>query len=292
MRALLLYSIYSGELFFVAAVLFLGAVGLDLSGFLTTRPLARRIAAMLALLSIPLAALSGTPLPIFLAIPVLAATLGYAFLGFGAPRRLSRLLGAAAIALSMIAIVVELPYHMTHPPIDRPVGLFVIGDSLASGGFGEALAWPEVLSRESGLPLKNLALPSDTAARAVEDQIPELPPTNGGECVIVEIGGNDMLEGAPAESFASALDELLTKAGASGRRRLIMIELPLPPGQWRYGAIQRRLSAKHGCVLIPKRLLAGVLLREGNTLDGVHMSQRGHVAFARALAAWLGWRPT
>jgi acyl-CoA thioesterase-1 len=290
MYRLLLYLIYSGQLFFVAAGLFLAAVSMDLSGVLATRPLIRRGAALLTLLSIPLAALSGTPLAIVWTIPLLVATLGYAFLGFGPPRRFCRPLGVVAIALTLTAVCIELPYHVRRPQVERPVRVFVVGDSLASGGFGESLPWPGVLGRELGLPLKNLALPSDTAPMALEDQIPLLPPPGVRECVIIEIGANDMLDGLPAASFASALDAILAKAGGSGRRRLMMLELPLPPGQWRFGAIQRKLSAKYDCILVPKRLFAGVLLGEGNTLDGAHLSQRGHDALARTLAEWLGWR--
>ena len=280
-----LYGLYSGQLFFVAVLLFLAAAALDLAGSL------RRIAGFVALLAIGLACLGAPPLPIVFAVPALVATLAYAFFGFGARKVSRRALAAPAVAACVLAMAVELPYHVKRPHVARPLRLFVIGDSLASGGFGEATTWPAVLGRETRVPVANLAVPSDDAAMALESQIPRLPMAPAGvECVIVEIGGNDMLDGTPLNEFATALDGILAKASAAGRRNVIMLEIPLLPGRWGYGAIQRRLAAKHQSVLVPKRILAGVLLGAGNTSDGIHLTQRGHDALARDLAAWLTWK--
>jgi acyl-CoA thioesterase-1 len=274
-KSLLLYSLYSGWMFFAAVGMFLSAV---------IAP--RRAAGFLALLAIPLAILAAPPIPLLLAIPALMAVLAFLFAGV----RATRALRAAAVAACLLVAAVELPYHVRRPRIVRPSSVFVIGDSLASGGFGEAAPWPSVLSREIHLPVTNLALPSDNAAMALENQVPRLPvPGSGTECVIIEIGGNDMLEETPAQLFARALDGVVAKASASGRRSVVMLELPLLPGRWRYGAIQRDIAAKHGLVLVPKRILARALAGAGHTSDGVHLTQRGHDALARDLAAWLRW---
>ncbi len=279
----LLYHLYSGQLFFSAAILFLAAATADLSGFLKARPITRRAAAFLAVLAIPLAALSGTPLPPFLAILALAATLAYALVGFGTRRSL----GVVATVAVLIVCAIELPYHLPRPVHLHPSRLFVVGDSLSSGGFGERVTWPELLGRRLAIPVTNLALPSETSTSALQNQIPLLP-THGqrGECVIIEIGGNDMLDGGPSEQFASALDRILA-AARDGNRTTILLELPLLPGGWRYGAIQRRLAAKHGVLLAPKRILARALLGRGNTSDGIHLLQPGHESLATELARWI-----
>ncbi|MCI0456532.1 MAG: hypothetical protein L0Z62_06080 [Gemmataceae bacterium] len=67
-----------------------------------------------------------------------------------------------------------------------------------------------------------------------------------------------------------------------------MLELPLLPRAWAFGAQQRRLAAKHGVVLIPKRLLAGLLLTEANVVDGLHLSPAGHARLPARLGPWLG----
>jgi len=276
-----LYHLYSGQLLFSSAALFLAATAADLSGVLDARPLLGRVAGVLALLAIPLAGSSGTPMPAMLAIFALAATIAYIVAGFGARRRLRIALGSMAIVAVLMVCAAELPYHLVRCSPLRPSRIFVIGDSLSSGGFGERRPWPELLR----IPVTNLARPSDTTAMALQNQIPLLPRNaQRNECVIIEIGGNDMLEGVPAGRFESALEGMLTAAGG---RTVIMFELPLLPGRWHYGAIQRRLAAKHGVLLIPKRILARVLLGPGNTSDGIHLLQQGHQALAGELTRWL-----
>lgn len=290
MRYAFLYHFYSGHLFFSAASLFAISLVLDLSGWLDARPNARRIAGFAAVMAIALAGLSGTPMPLIIAVPVLVFTTMYAMIGFGA-RRLRRLsLGMPAFAAVVATITLEVPYHAAHRNVPRPAKLYVIGDSLASGGFGERTRWPEILGRDLGIRVANLAVPSDDAEMALHEQVPRLPRRAArNECVLIEIGGNDMLAGAPAKRFAGSLESIIAVARDRGDRRVIMLELPLLPGAWRYGAAQRRLTAKYGVILIPKRILARVLLDRDNTSDGLHLTQRGHNALAREIARWLGW---
>jgi len=99
--------------------------------------------------------------------------------------------------------------------------------------------------------------------------------------VILEIGGNDLLYGSP--DFAANLERLLQEA-CKGDRRVVMVELPLPPFFITYGATQRRLARKYGVTLIPKRILAGVVTSEGATTDSLHLSNRGHELLADAFS--------
>jgi acyl-CoA thioesterase-1 len=255
----ILYHVYSGHLFFTAAALF--AVGV----------LVPRLR-VLTLLAIPLAAFSGTPVPWFVLVLFAAGATAY----FVVRNRWTQI---AAIAVAAVAVAFELPYHLARPRVLIPTRLFVIGDSLASGGFGEKATWP------ARLGAINLARPADTSA-AAREQLALLPPLANDDCVIIELGGNDMLGGVSAATFAEALDQIL--AGAQPRR-LVMLELPLLPGKWSYGAAQRRLAREHGVVLVPKRILAGVLADARNTSDGAHLTERGHAQLARDLARWLRW---
>jgi acyl-CoA thioesterase-1 len=284
MRELLLFHIYSGHLFFTAAAIFLGMVVLDLSGFLARRPLMLRAARVLALLSILLAGLSGTPLPAVVWIITLLTTLTYVLLRLGRSDQSPRVLAVVAIANVLVCLTYEASWHRDRVYAQRPPRLIVIGDSLSSGGFGEALAWPALFARRLGVPLVNLAAPSDSATGALRNQIPNLPPPKAADLAIVEIGGHDMLDGVDPREFERALDQILT---ALSGRQIVMFELPLIPGRWRYGAIQRRLTVQHRALLAPKRILARVLVDPRNTSDGLHLTQRGHEALAGALSAWL-----
>jgi hypothetical protein len=51
--------------------------------------------------------------------------------------------------------------------------------------------------------------------------------------------------------------------------------------------VQRALAKSHGVTLIPKRYLAKTISTPGATVDGLHLSNTGHVLFARTLSEML-----
>jgi acyl-CoA thioesterase I len=104
--------------------------------------------------------------------------------------------------------------------------------------------------------------------------------------VLIEIGGNDLLEDVPSEEFGKALDALLSKGSASGRT-VVMFELPLFPHMIAYGRIQRGLAAKYGVWLIPKRFFAEVIGGAYATSDGLHLSDEGTCRMAALVARAL-----
>jgi acyl-CoA thioesterase I len=100
--------------------------------------------------------------------------------------------------------------------------------------------------------------------------------------VIVEIGGNDILRENAPEVFERGLNAVLAKLRERSHT-VVMLELPLPPFNNRYGEAQRRLAKRHGVILIPKRVLLGVLTSEGARVDNVHLSAHGQEVMARAI---------
>ncbi len=70
-----------------------------------------------------------------------------------------------------------------------------------------------------------------------------------------------------------------------------MFELPLLPFHSGYGEVQRTLAKKYNVILIPKKVLTNVIGADGNTLDGLHLSQQGHDALARAVFRMLAITP-
>jgi acyl-CoA thioesterase-1 len=194
-------------------------------------------------------------------------------------------LATAVIWIGMV--LVELPYHFTPglPRLDHPP-LYIIGDSITAGmGAGEKHTWPDLLPPVVA-PVHNQALPGATSASALSRQANQLPSRGG--LVVLEIGGNDLLGETSAAQFERDLEQLLSRVVAP-ERTIVMFELPLPPLCNEYGRIQRKLAARHGVHLIPKRTLMGVLARGGATLDTIHLSEEGHQGMADAV--WSIVRP-
>ena len=187
-------------------------------------------------------------------------------------------------------MLLEFPYQLSPrlPRLGNPP-LFIIGDSVTAGaGAGEKHVWPDLLPKS--IDVHNLAKPGATTAMALRSQANQLPAEGG--LVLVEIGGNDLLGEMSLAQFEQDLDALLQQvcrsAGASpSRRTVVMFELPLPPLCNEYGRIQRRLAARYGVYLIPKRVFISVLADGGATLDTIHLSPAGHQKMAVAVWAVL-----
>jgi acyl-CoA thioesterase-1 len=169
-------------------------------------------------------------------------------------------------------------------PDDLPI--HVVGDSL-SAGIGNEKPWPARLNLSGNHPVRNAAFAGATAATAMR-QAEALPEELS--LVLLEIGGNDLLNGTSADEFGRDLDALLTRLRLDNRL-VVMFELPLPPGCNGYGRQQRRLADKHGCLLIPRFLLAQLLSMPGCTCDGLHLSDKGHQVLADYVTRFLGSQP-
>jgi acyl-CoA thioesterase-1 len=294
MRNALLYHLLSGHAWFSAITLFVIVVGLDLAGVFDARPKLLRGAKVFVLFLGPFAAMSGTPMPLWFAVPLVAAWGAYAFHGCGHESlRRRRAVGLTAAGLALLAAGLEIPWYLTRPaPAFTGKKLYVIGDSLTAGGFGEKARYTEQLAARAGIPVVNFAHAGGTAQSALETQAPRLEQDDPPAWVFLSIGGNDMLHGTPAADFAANLEQLIVAArGDPARpRTLVMQELPVVPGCWSTGRTQRLLAAKYGVMLIPKRVEAAVLLGPRNTVDGVHLSPAGHDKMADVVAEWLGIR--
>lgn len=218
---------------------------------------------------------SATPAPswvytFWLAVLMVAA--------FAARERAVRPMLSLLCVVSVLMAAFEIPHRlMPYIPVASDDTLFVVGDSLTQGARPPGKNWPELLGEALGLKTRNLGVPGARLKDALA-QARQIDP--GASLVLVEMGGNDLLAGT--RCIDKDLDALLEKVCAPGRR-VIMLELPLPPFFNSAGAAQRTLAAKHGVTLIPKWCLAGVLGAPGATDDGLHLSSSGHAWLAEEL---------
>jgi acyl-CoA thioesterase-1 len=200
--------------------------------------------------------------------------------------RASTIIAFAFFSLSLC--LTELPYRLVQRVTvftNQPV--FVLGDSISAGIGTKERAWPDVLGDLSHLKVINLARPGASVETAL-DQASHITATNA--LVIVEIGGNDLLGHTDSRAFYGQLDKLLGKL-KKGNHRIIMFELPLLPFWNVFGRDQRVLAEKYGVTLIPKSYLAGVFGSKGATLDGLHLSQKGHNTLAKSVYGLLKVTP-
>lgn len=287
MREFLQFHLFSGHAWFTAAAIVTTIAIIDFSRIFERARWFPPAVRVLTLLSIGLALLSGTPLPLPVAgvLLVVLAAYGATVGHFKTPW--ARLLPLAVALMAASAGIAEVPYHRDPEIAVRNVQeIVVIGDSLSSGGFGEKAAWPHLLASATGLTLRDMSVAgmrSTPAADAYVDVLERLAPAT---LVIIEIGGNDVLEGVNVAEFSRGL-EALVRAARGATPYVLVVELPVLPGGWRFGKAQRDIVARYGATMIPKHFLAGFLTDGRNTSDGLHPTQRGHEVFAKEITAML-----
>jgi lysophospholipase L1-like esterase len=279
-----IWQIASGRAFFAGIALLVLAVSL--------RPTLRRrkvpvIATLSAILAAGLIAISATALPGAVYIVWSAAMLYWLMVD---ERRMGRWPAGAAraalICVTLSVLAVELPRQLRPSISGGPWRrLYVIGDSISAGlGSSSIQTWPRILRSQHSIEVVDLsragACISDARRRSANVEI------NDG-VVLLEIGGNDLIGSADPKRFEADLDALCSSLDRSDRR-LVMLELPLPPFGNGYGRAQRRVADHHHMTLIPRRYFAGVLAAPGATIDGIHLTADGQRHMAAMIWDLLG----
>ena len=279
----LVFHIISGQSFFTGIAFVVVAVTASQShrrGF-------GRFTALFFLVGAIFIAISSTPIPYWYYALSITATFAWIISKFVPSWR--RWTAAATVALWIIAAAIEIPFHWM-PKLSSAPGrhVMIIGDSLTAGIGSDTSndRWPDLLARQ-GFLTQDISRAGDTTADALERFHSQEREFSDNAVIIVEIGGNDILDGTPSQEFATDLRALLSEV-CSTETQVAMFELPLPPFAHQYGRIQRELAREYHVTLIPKRFLLSVLGADEATLDSIHLSKAGHQRMAELVHEFLG----
>lgn len=169
-----------------------------------------------------------------------------------------------------------------HAEPDETV-IVAFGDSLTSGyGLPNEQAFPSQLEsalRERGHNVRvvNAGVSGDTTTAALRRLDWALD--GDTDAVIVELGGNDALQGLPPEATKAALSEILEKLQAKGLPVLLAgMEAPRNLGKeyvTDFGAIYPDLAARYSVLLYPFFLEGAALNAALMQKDGIHPNAKG-----------------
>lgn len=234
-------------------------------------------------------AVGGVPLPLPWVVALFGASVAWLVVGQRVWRlRVSRSLPLVLLFLAPVLFVwgQETAWTYRAPlPLGSHSAVVVLGDSVSAGIGGiHERTWPELLAEGERLNVVNAAMAGARIRDALTRQWPAVRGRRG--LVLLQIGGNDMLYGTPLTTFQSDLDELLREVRAT-HEAVVMFELPPPPLYAPYTRIQRSLALRHGVALIPRRHFTDVIRQADATVDGVHLSQQGHVLMAECVGEVL-----
>ena len=189
---------------------------------------------------------------------------------------------AVSLIVMLAACLVLVPLHRIEAEPLVPV-IVAFGDSLTAGlGLPQDAAFPAQLeaalkARGTEARIVNAGVSGDTAAAGLARLDWALP--DDASAVIVELGGNDALQGIPPEGTKAALEKIIEKVKARGLP-ILLAGMEAPPNMGkdyadRFRAIYPDLAARYGLVLYPF-FLEGVALNDSLLQgDGIHPNTRG-----------------
>jgi acyl-CoA thioesterase I len=197
---------------------------------------------------------------------------------------------AATLLVILVACLVLAPLHRIEA---EPRGAIIValGDSLTAGlGLPQDEAFPAQLeialkARGSEVTVVNAGVSGDTAAAGLARLDWALP--DDASAVIIELGGNDALQGVPPEGTKAALEKIIEKVQARGLPILLAgQEAPRNMGKDyvdAFRAIYRDLAERYGVIFYPF-FLDGVALNDGLLQeDGIHPNAKGVAAIVEEI---------
>lgn len=138
--------------------------------------------------------------------------------------------------------------------------ILVFGDSLSAGyGLARGQAWPDLLAArltEQGYDYKvvNASVSGETTAGG-RNRIAQALDTHHPQVVIIELGANDGLRGAPPGTIRANLDAMIG-AGLARKARVLVVGMRLPPNYGteypaKFQAVFSGAANRHGVTLVP-----------------------------------------
>ena len=189
---------------------------------------------------------------------------------------------AAAVMATLVAGLALAPLHRIEASPSTPV-IVAFGDSLTAGlGLPQDQAFPAQLeaalkARGTEARVVNAGVSGDSAAAALARLDWALPDDAGA--VIIELGGNDALQGIPPEGTKAALAKIIERVQARGLPILLAgQEAPRNMGTDyvdEFRAIYADLAARYGVIFYPFFLEGAALNDSLMQADGIHPNAKG-----------------
>ena len=170
------------------------------------------------------------------------------------PRRQPFVPAITLVLLALFAWLLPVSGHASVPKV------LVVGDSLSAGyGLASGQGWVDLLQKKlaaSGHPHKviNASISGDTTAGG-RARIGAALQAHRPDIVIIELGGNDGLRGAPLKDVRANLEAMVSAAEKAGAK-VLLLGMQIPPNYGpRYvrdfGAVFNDVATSRGLPYVP-----------------------------------------
>jgi len=194
-----------------------------------------------------------------------------------------------AALLVMLALALA-PLHRIAASPSVPV-IVVLGDSLTAGlGLTQDQAFPAQLeaalkARGTEAKVVNAGVSGDTAAAALARLDWALP--DDASAVIIELGGNDALQGIPPEGTKAALEKIIERLQARGLP-ILLAGMEAPPNMGKdyaeaFRALYADLAQRYDVIFYPFFLEGAALNDDLIQADGIHPNAKGVAAIVERM---------
>ncbi len=175
------------------------------------------------------------------------------------------------------------PLTLPKVAANRPK-IIALGDSLTAGfGLAETESYPYLLQEKlkaDGFDFEviNAGVSGDTSLGGLE-RIDWVLEQENAKILILELGANDLLRGAPVPKMKNNLDKIIRKAKAKNIQVLLcgMLAPPTMGAQYQRDYVRAfpDLAAEHKVDFLPFLLENVATVRELNQADGIHPNAAG-----------------
>jgi len=185
-------------------------------------------------------------------------------------------------ALLVMLALVPAPLHRIAASPGAPV-IVALGDSLTAGlGLPQDQAFPAQLeaalkARGTEAKVVNAGVSGDTATAALQRLDWALPGDAGA--VIIELGGNDALQGIPPDGTKAALEKIIERVQARGLP-ILLAGMEAPPNMGKdyadqFRALYADLAQRYDVIFYPFFLEGAALNDDLMQADGIHPNAKG-----------------
>lgn len=187
------------------------------------------------------------------------------------------------LAATIIFIMTSTLFFLAKPKnIERQVNLIVFfGNSITAGlGAGPGEDFPSIIGKTLNVPIVNAGVNGNTTGDALlrinKDVLSKNP-----SIVVVELGGNDLLNRDNIKDSTRNLDLILSKIKPTGAK-IVILGTKFYLFQEQYEADWSSLAKKYDAIFVPD-ILEGVITDQNLKSDDLHPNAKGYQKIAEKL---------
>lgn len=192
---------------------------------------------------------------------------------------LPKLILAFILLLILFSTVFLITNRQNMNSSSKPIVFF--GNSITAGqGAGAGEDFPSLIGKKLNVPVINAGVSGDTSGDALlrinKDVISKNP-----SIVVIELGGNDLLQGISSDVTKRNMDLILSKIKPTGAK-IVILGVHIILFGVKYEATWQEIAQKNNAIYVPN-ILEGVMIDNSFKFDDIHPNANGYQKIADKL---------